>query len=193
MPRKRKSPFSNSTSFRKGEENPNRLSGRSSTDLDEPRVWSRPTPPLGTSSETSLTVKPVSDNSLRPRPRSSSVPPSGPRESSHSRDTENWICDEGKLIQSFNGAMQEHATYSNQEKGRNKGHTPVLEKLMDQHVGFGVVVRYRCKFGNCRFESSSYDLFHRTESGGAELNLQAGTAMAKSDLTPTKVDFLTLR
>ena len=190
MPRKRKSPFSNSTSFCKGGENPNRLSGRPSTDLDEPRVWCRPTLPLGTSSETSLTVTPVPDDSLRPRVRSSSVPPSGPRKSPLSQDSENWICDEGKLLESFNGAMQEHTAYSNQVKGRNKGHTPVLEKLMDQHVGFGVVVRYRCKFGNCRFESSSYDLFQRTESGGAQLNLQAGTAMAKSDLTPTKVDFL---
>ena len=190
MPRKRKSPFSRSTSFQKGGENPNRFSGHASTDLAEARVWSRLSLPQATCSETSLSTGPVPVTPSLLRPRSSSVPASGPQEAPHAEDSQNWIVDEGKLLECFNGAMQEHADYNKRVKGRNKGHTPVLEKLMDRRLGFGVVVRYRCKYQNCRFESSAFDLFQRTESGSAQLNLQAGTAMAKSDLTPTKVDFL---
>ena len=97
--------------------------------------------------------------------------------------------DDAKLLECFNGALQEHADHNQKVKGKNKGHVPVLEKLTERHVGFGVIVRYKCKYQNCRFESRAYELFQRTESGGVSTNLLAGTAMAKSDMTPSKVEF----
>lgn len=200
MPKKRKGPFANVTSFTKGGNNSNRSCGQPSTELDEPHFRVRSNLVLGSShSATSLIEDPIRDTSLRPR--SHSVPPATTR--SHlvppttttepvttTSAAENWIVDQAKLLECFNGAMQEHAEYCQRIKGRNQGHTPVLNKLMDKRVGFGVIVRYCCRFRNCRFESRPYELFKRTVSGGAQMNLQTGIAMAKSDLTPTKVEFL---
>lgn len=180
--------FANSASFRKGE-NANRPKGKPSTDLVETRVWTR------TQSEGDLTKGelPSARSKLRslscsnltdPSPSAQAPPPPNPS------SAENWIVSEDKLTECMNKALAEHESHNAKVKGRNKGHTPVLEKLKDRRIGFGVVVRYRCKFKNCRFESSEYELFERTVDGEVSANLQAGTAMAKSDLTPTKVEFL---
>ena len=182
MPPKR-SPFQNAGSFRKGEDNVNRFEGSASTDLDDPRILVRPNvPPHPSTIATGLPLDPA----LRPMSESS-LPPPKPDEPQ--ANSENWIVDESKLLACFNGALKEHTEYSKRVKGRNKGHVPILEKLTDRHIGFGVIVRYKCNYHNCRFESRPYELFQRTESGGVSTNLLAGAAMAKSDMTPSKVEF----
>ena len=188
MPPKKRS-FANSASFRKGGENVNRFTGMPSTDSLETRVWTRSRsegdvtegePPTNPGQLRSFSCSNLTD------PCTSAQIPPPPTPSA----AENWIVSEEKLTECMNKALAEHGSHIAKVKGRNKGHTPVLEKLNDRRIGFGVVVRYRCKFKNCRFESSEYELFERTEDGQVSANLQAGTAMAKSDLTPTKVEFL---
>ena len=36
--------------------------------------------------------------------------------------------------------LEEHEQHCKQVKGRNKGQVPVLEKLTNRHVGFGIIV-----------------------------------------------------
>lgn len=186
MPPKR-SPFANGCSFRKGEENKDRFTGHASTELDEPRLLIRSNVvPAETLTATGLLLDPV----LRPHPESSLPPPvPEPDPDEVTADSENWVVDDAKMLECFNGALKEHADHNQKVKGKNKGHVPVLEKLTDRHVGFGVIVRYKCKFQNCRFESRPYELFQRTETGEVSTNLLAGAAMAKSDMTPSKVEF----
>ena len=102
----------------------------------------------------------------------------------------NWIVDETKLMESMNDALQEHDARDQRIKGKSWGHTPKLVKLEQAHYGFGVRLRFKCGYKNCQFQSKVYELYEKTETGGSVLNLQAGVAMAKTDLTPTKVDLL---
>ena len=186
MPPK-KSPFSNKNSFQKGYD-PKRLKGRLDTELEDDPSRSRSrrlvrSPSLSHLRELEPSHIPAPLDTLRPR--SQSVPPE-PTPTT----TENWIVDQDKLLESFNGAIKEHDAHAGKIKGKNKGHSAILQKLTDRRIGFGVVVRYRCGFSRCSFESSPFDLFQRMGDGGVETNLAAGTAMAKSDLTPSKVEFL---
>ena len=37
-------------------------------------------------------------------------------------------------------ALEEHEQHCKQVRGQNKGQVPVLEKLTNRHVGFGIIV-----------------------------------------------------
>ena len=153
-PKKRR--FANSASFRKGGENVNRFTGMPSTDSLETRVWTRTRsegdltegePPTNPSELRSLSCSNLTD------PSSSAQVPPPPNPSS----AENWIVSEDKLTECMNKALAEHSSHNAKVKGRSKGHTPVLEKLNDRRIGFGVVVRFRCKFKNCSFFNTLYN------------------------------------
>ena len=186
MPPK-KSPYARKTSFQKGF-SPFRSKGAPDTELEDVPSRSRSQGRLVQSTSMinllELTEGNLSGASLDSlRPRSQSVPPQSPPLS------ENWIVDQDKLLESFNGAIKEHDIHLLSLKRCNKGHSAVLEKLTDKKIGFGVVVRYRCSFKKCSFQSRPYELFQRMPGGRVETNLAAGAAMAKTDLTPTKVEF----
>lgn len=191
MPPK-KSPFVRKTSFQEGF-NPLRFKGAPGISLEEVTIRSRPKSRL-VKSVSHVVLSELSHEEEKPsleetlRPRRHSMPP--PTTTSSSQMAENWIVDENKLFESFNSAIKEHDTHAKMIKGSNKGHSAVFQKLMDRRVGFGVVVQFKCNHPRCTFQSSQFDLFEKLADGGVKTNLQAGTAMAKSDITPTKLEFL---
>ena len=44
-------------------------------------------------------------------------------------------------------ALEEHEQHCKQVKGQNKGQVPVLEKLTNRHVGFGIIVSFGLGLG----------------------------------------------
>ena len=191
MPRRKKGPFCNQTSFKKGYD-PDRSKGAPETESEEASSSKPKTRLTSSKSDTAVLESHAEDECPFPqepvRPRSHSMPPPACTSTLPQKPlAENWIVDEDKLLQSFNGAIREHEGHSKSIKGKNKGHAAVFEKLTDRRVGFGVVVQYKCT--KCSFQSSRYELFQRMSDGSVQTNMQAGTAMAKSDVTPSKLEF----
>ena len=100
-------------------------------------------------------------------------------------DSENWLVDEGKMLEATNEALKDHSSSK-----KRRGHTPKLQKHHVQKVGFGVQVSFKCGWGNCKFQSRKYELYTSTESGQPLTNIQVGVAMSKTDLTPKTVETL---
>ena len=108
----------------------------------------------------------------------------GEFEGSCSKQVQNWLVDEEKLIQATNDALQCH------DKGGKRKHTPVLRKQKIHQEGFGISVSFTCGFKNCGFSSVSYKLYEEGISGQPLTNDQVGVAMAKSELTPKTMEVL---
>ena len=100
-------------------------------------------------------------------------------------DSENWLIDEGKMLEATNDALKDHSSSK-----KRKNHTPKLQKDRVQKVGFGIQVSFKCGWGNCKFQSKMYKLYASTETGQPLPNLQIGVAMSKTDLTPKTVETL---
>ena len=108
--------------------------------------------------------------------------PSNPTECGE--DTQNWLVDENKLFFATNDALKAHNIPS------RANHTPILQKLKTRKLGLGIQLSFRCGYKNCQFESRSYDLYEKTNTGQALPNLQLGIAMTKTDLTPKTIETL---
>ena len=112
-----------------------------------------------------------------------------PQTPNHEKNTEyhsqSWVVDEQKLLNATNDALKCHASGKNR-----KGHVPNLKKQKLNKIGFGVQIRFRCSFKNCKFQSKLYDLYEKTNTGQPLPNLQIGVALAKTDLTPKTVETL---
>ena len=115
---------------------------------------------------------------LRPKEDEGSLIPT-----SSLSNTQNFIIDDGKLLEATNQALYDHKLHA-------PNHTPVWKKLQFMRIGFGAKMRFRCNFKNCHYESKLYELYEKTDSGQLTTNLQVGVAMSKTDLTPKTVELL---
>ena len=98
-------------------------------------------------------------------------------------NSQNWLVDENKLFEATNHALQSHG-----ENQRRRGHVPKLLKHHERRLGFGVQISFRCGFRNCQFVSQTYDLFIKSNTGGALTNVQVGVGLSKTDLTAKSVE-----
>lgn len=99
--------------------------------------------------------------------------------------SENWVVDNTKMMTAYNDALKSHNSLS----GRSN-HTAILKQFHVKNRGFGIKLRFCCRFKNCKFISQNYDLYEKTEKGEPTINLQAGVAMSKTDLTPKNLALL---
>lgn len=98
--------------------------------------------------------------------------------------SQNWIVDEQKLFQATNEALKCH------DEGGKRNHTPILKKHKSFQAGFGIGISFSCGFKNCKFSSPYYKLYDESPGRQPLANIQAGVAMAKSELTPKTVEVL---
>ena len=144
--------------------------------------WTLVKKALGNESLTSVTDLP--GVSLRPKPDVSS--------SLKIVNSSNDIVDLDLLNTAQAEANKQHHKYVLEVRRPSERpstlHVPSLKAQKQRNLGFGVSVYYKCS--GCRFTSTTFPLYHSTQTGGCETNSQAGAALSKVAIKSSDASFL---